>query len=257
MSKAAPEQSGTDRVVVLVKAAPQPSTKYQETVCAAGITYDRQWIRLFPITFRTLEEAQKFRRWDVVEYTWRKPKDDQRIESHRANQRSLSVVGKVEQKQRFGLVDPLVVDNLKAEREAGRSLALVRPKNMRFSVKKRTAEELAEAQEEFARVTRQGNLFEKALRPHQPCPYSFHYEYDIADGRRHGTCQDWEIEATFFNWRKEYGEDSTIKRMIQRWGEEFPRKDIVFAMGTHSRWPDTWLINGVIQLPDAQQTALF
>jgi hypothetical protein len=35
-----------------------------------------------------------------------------------------------------------------------------------------------------------------------------------------------------------------------------PDKGMLFAMGTHSRWPDTWLINGIIQMSDFGQLSL-
>lgn len=44
--------------------------------------------------------------------------------------------------------------------------------------------------------------------------------------------------------------------MKQRWGEEMPEKGLLFAMGTHSLYPDTWLINGIIQMSDFGQLLL-
>jgi hypothetical protein len=32
---------------------------------------------------------------------------------------------------------------------------------------------------------------------------------------------------------------------------------MLLAMGTHSQYPDTWLINGVVRLPPVEQAALF
>src|SRR5699024_12815403 len=55
------------RFLVTVKAAPNPSTTYGETVCVAGIrlggTGPTNWVRLYPINFRHLPEATaKFKR---------------------------------------------------------------------------------------------------------------------------------------------------------------------------------------------------
>jgi hypothetical protein len=36
--------------------------------------------------------------------------------------------------------------------------------------------------------------------------------------------------------------------MKRVFGEEYPRKGMLLAMGTHSLYPETWLINGVIRL---------
>jgi hypothetical protein len=40
-------------------------------------------------------------------------------------------------------------------------------------------------------------------------------------------------------------------------GEEYPTKGMLLAMGTHSQYPDTWLINGVVRLDDVDQPSLF
>jgi hypothetical protein len=52
------------RVHILVKAFPQHSQKYEETVCCAGITDAGQLIRLFPITYRRLSPENRFDRFD-------------------------------------------------------------------------------------------------------------------------------------------------------------------------------------------------
>ena len=257
MNMSNPKTPNLNRVIIIVKATPQPTNKHQEIVCTAGITHSEQWVRLFPISFRKLEETQKFKRWDIVEYTWRRPDNDPRPESRRADQRSLNIVGSISHNERFNLIDPLIVENLKTVHNAGRSFAFVRPRNIRFKIKKRPSDELKTAKNRYDQFTRQANLFEKPLIPYEPCPYSFHYNYELAEGSRAGTCQDWELDGTFFHWRRKYGEQSALERIRDRWGTEFRYKDIVFAMGTHSKWRDTRLINGIIQLPRNNQLTLF
>jgi hypothetical protein len=92
-----------------------------------------------------------------------------------------------------------------------------------------------------------------ALRKLTHCPYRFIYEYEIKGGKRHSTCQDWETEATFFHWRKQYGEAEALKRMHMRWSEELPAKGLLFGMGTHSLYPSTWLLNELIQVSKTDQ----
>ena len=60
------------------------------------------------------------------------------------------------------------------------------------------------------------------MTPYKPCPYRFKYRYRIVDGEREGTCQDWEIEATFFHWAREYGEAKALAEMVRVFGEEYP-----------------------------------
>ena len=74
---------------------------------------------------------------------------------------------------------------------------------------------------------------------------------------REGTCQDWEMEATYFRWSKDYGESAALEKMQKTFGEDYPKKGMLLAMGTHSLYPDTWLINGIIRLDDIKQPSLF
>ncbi|WP_223830641.1 hypothetical protein [Nocardiopsis quinghaiensis] len=57
------------KVLITVKAAPQPSSTYGETVCVAGLRLDlasQGWIRLYPINFRELESNGRFRKYEVI-----------------------------------------------------------------------------------------------------------------------------------------------------------------------------------------------
>lgn len=256
-SQGLPSPDGsTDEAIIIVKAAPQLSARHGETVCTAAVTRDRQWVRLYPIAFRTLEDAQQFKRWDVVRYTSQRPRDDKRIESRRLDHHSLTIAGALPPRERYGLVAPMVVESLEEERRQGRSLAFIRPNILKFIVEKKPADELEDERQKYEMAAKQADLFLGPIIPYAPCPYRFKYDYEIKDGKRTGTCQDWETEATFFHWRKQYSEADTIRRMQARWGEELPQKGLLFAMGTHSQYPDTWLINELIQMPEAGQFAL-
>lgn len=65
------------------------------------------------------------------------------------------------------------------------------------------------------------------------------------------------MEATYFNWAKRYGEVKALAEMRRVFGEDYPQKGMLLAMGTHSLYPDTWLINGVIRLDEIRQFSLF
>jgi hypothetical protein len=247
---------GTDEAIIIVKAAPQLSARHGETVCTAAVTRDRRWVRLYPITFRTLEDAQKFKRWDIVQYTWQPPKDDRRAESRRLRHQSLTIAGNLPQRERYGLVTPMVKDGLADEGRQGRSFAFIRPTIHRFITERKPADELEEERRKFELAAKQTDLFLEPIVPYAPRPYRFKYDYEIKDGKRSGTCQDWETEATFFHWRKQYSEAEAITHMQAKWGEEMPAKGLLFAMGTHSLYPDTWLINGLIQMAEVGQLTL-
>jgi len=44
--------------------------------------------------------------------------------------------------------------------------------------------------------------------------------------------------------------------MRRMFGEEYPSKGMVLAMETHSIYPETWLINGIIRMDEIRQMSL-
>ncbi len=59
----------------------------------------------------------------------------------------------------------------------------------------------------------------------------------------------------FHHWEKQYGRRSALDKMKRMFGYEYPKKGMF--MGTHSRYPDRWLINGIIRLDEVRQQILF
>lgn len=87
-----PSKHQKTRVRILVKAFPQHSQKYEETVCCAGITDQGRLIRLFPITYRRLAPENQFDRFDLIEATLTKASSDARPESFRVDHDSIRVI---------------------------------------------------------------------------------------------------------------------------------------------------------------------
>src|SRR5699024_5383446 len=126
------------RVLITVKAAPNPSTTYGETVCVAGIrlgeTGPKDWVRLYPINFRHLPESSaKFKKYDIVNIECR-PAGEPRVESWRPNMTTLQVEAHVPPwERRRRLVDPMIEQSMCKIRDDAaadprtRSLALIRP----------------------------------------------------------------------------------------------------------------------------------
>ncbi|MFZ3034698.1 MAG: hypothetical protein WA138_11880 [Parvibaculum sp.] len=251
-------RSGEAEAIILIKAAPHIGEKHGETVCCAAIDIHGNWLRLYPISFRDLDENKKFGRWDRIKFKWRLPKDDSRSESRRVDQNSIEVVGTLKPSEREKFLANSVVTSLTNERKAGRSLALLRAKILNFKIELKSKDDHQKEIEKFAELRRQSDIFTKVpIVPYEPCLYRFKYKYQTDDGEREGTCQDWELEATFFNWQKRYGTETALAEIQRIFGEEYPAKGMVLAMGTHSQYPDTWLINGVIRLNENNQSALF
>ena len=127
----------TLRILITVKAAPNPSATYGETVCVAGLSMDPArpgWVRLYPINFRDLESDDQFNKYDVVTLRAKPARNDPRVESWRPDMSSL------ERERRLGAwnprrphvepyVDGSMCDLLDAVRTdpPAKSLAAIRP----------------------------------------------------------------------------------------------------------------------------------
>lgn len=83
------------QVLITVKTTPMPSTTYGDTVCVAGVRIDGgrcEWIRLYPIAFRWLADAAKFKKYDIIDVEVRCRDADTRPESYSPTEDSIKVV---------------------------------------------------------------------------------------------------------------------------------------------------------------------
>jgi len=249
-----------DEAFIIVKAAPRTSATYGETVCIAAIDRNGHWVRLYPVSFRQLADAQKFGRWDHIRYRWRKPaaSADKRMESRRVDQNSIEIVGTLRNRDRHAFLNRAAVTSLRAEHEAQRSLALLRCEIIEFRSERRTSEEISKQMQIYDKMRSQSDLFAISnIVPREVCPFLFKYRYRDEDGEHEGTCQDWETEATYLRRRSEMGsETAALEWMYKKFGVEFPRDGMALAMGTHRWRPSQWLINGVLRVRPTAQALL-
>ncbi|HYW15470.1 MAG TPA: hypothetical protein VE891_04860 [Allosphingosinicella sp.] len=251
--------SGETEATILVKALPQVGERHGETVCVAAVDAYRNWLRLYPVAFRQLEDAQKFRRWQRIKFKWRLPPRhrDNRSESRNIDQQSIVTVGHLRTRDRAAFLEPLVVHSTKREFAEGRSLAVVRPDDPEFFYRPRDPAAMAERRQSYKKLLASPDMFgARDLIPLEPAPFDFGYKYRDADGLHDCRCHDWEIEQTFLNWRRQYGEEETLRLMCDTFGNKYPTEGMLLAMGTHSRYPDKWMIIGVLKVSKAAQPPL-
>lgn len=251
------QSEGEVDVVVLIKAAPEIGKKHGETVCVAGIDRYGKWHRLYPVPFRDLTQEQRFKRWDIVRVRWRRPPDDDRVESKRIEPTGLKIVGQVHERERPALVSRALVESIEQEAAAGRSLALIRPSRPTFQIRRLNEVEMMKSSRRRNELLSQTDLLSANIISREPCPYVFKYRFWHGGRERTHVCIDWETEQTFFKWRRLYGEETALAHMRTTWGEEIPRRGLVFAMGTHRvKIYRNWLLSGVIQAPEVTQSDL-
>lgn len=244
-----------DKCLILIKANPHLSSKYFETVCCAGVGEDGNWRRQYPVSFRILDDAQKFKRWSWIEYEYIIPTDDDRKESQKVQDRSIEVVGQAKTKDRTKSLQSLIHEGFEKPEENSDSLTLIRPKTSEFFWKRKHPDDLAKQAEKHATMANQMSLFSNDATPMAQCPYSFHFKWtDENDKVWNSTCDDWESSATFFNRRRIHGtEDNALNSMSDTFNTDYPSKGMALAFSTHSRRNWQWLLVGILRadMPDS------
>ncbi len=270
-----------ERVLVTVKTYPTLSRKYGETVCTAGLREDGSWVRIYPVPFRRLDEAEQYRKFDWINCQLVRNTSDPRPETYRPIDVSeLVPVGRIEttdnwrERRRIVLKTAKVytrLDDLIAGAKASElSLAVFKPTRIHgFVWEKETREwDLAKLQE-MRKISNQLDLFadnawRETFRVIRKLPYSFSYDFEDATGRR-STLQvlDWEVGALYWNCLQSAGgnEPKALGKVRHKYLNAFRDKDLHFFLGTTQQFhfvaPNPWVIIGVFPIPHERQMGLF
>lgn len=245
------------RVCVLVKAYPQPSKRYEETVCVAAVTEDHRLFRLYPVRFRHLKPEQRFDRFDWIEVEMTKASEDPRPESHRVKEDSISIVRRAKQaklEERARLWLPSVVPSLTALHEAqkatGKSLGIVRPDpgSVRFRHQPIAKADQEEREALLAVYRAQQSLLEDPLKPLPAPEYAFRYEFTSAGHKHSMQIHDWEIQATYEAYKRKYGSPAAaLEKMVEYFEQMAPARNLHLIMGNMHRSPWVFIIIGVLR----------
>lgn len=245
----------TIRARILVKAYPQPSQTYEETVCVAAVTEDgSRMLRLYPIRYRKLPKEAQFDRFDLVEMRVETPRHDNRPESLHVEEDSIRVVelgASLKDESRVQLWKAHVAPSLKhlhqENRQHRRSLGIVRPDagSVRF-FHKPVGQGDEQDREISESLVQQSSLFESALTPLKRSGLLFGYKF-TSDGHPHThVIHDWEVQAAYFNYRKRYGEEA-LSRLAEHYGEYIPTRNLHFILGTMKAHPTSFIIIGLLR----------
>lgn len=247
---------GSERTVILIKAAPHPSRKYQETVCCAGVTPEREWRRLFPIRYRHLSGEARFNRWDIVEYRAQLPRDDRRRESRRVEEQTLRIAGELRPAYRADFLECMLRRSAVDAAARGESLALVRPSGVQLRARERRRSDMEEELERIRERARQGSLLDAPLSELEPSTHNFSLTFWDEAGKHTMACGDWETTATFWKWRREYGAEAAIAKLKEAYEDRYAASGMALALGTVAKRPRQWLLLGVLRLDISEQPSL-
>lgn len=243
------------RARILVKAYPQPSKAYGETVCVAAVSEDgKDMLRLYPIRYRRLDRAAQFDRYDLVELRVSTPKDDYRPESRHVDEDSIRVI---ERSTQLGDASKVKLwqshiapslDALHQDNKLGRrSLGIIKPDpgSLKFFCKP-VAEADTDDREISAALTQQSALFEAPLTPLRHPEYLFGYRFKSGGSAHQHIIHDWEVQATWFNYKHRYG-PAALDRLKQQYAEIIPTRNLHFILGTMKAHPHTFIVIGLLR----------
>ena len=102
------------------------------------------------------------------------------------------------------------------------------------------------------------NVFELVKK----VPFKFFYRFKDSQSReRRLEIIDWEIGALYWNLMKKNNTETTLKKIKQKYFEEFLESDLHFFLGTtyrfHRMAPNPFMIIGVFQIPYEMQRSMF
>lgn len=269
------------RILITVKTYPTLSKRYGETVCTAGIREDGSWVRIYPVPFRRLEEAEQYKKFDWVEVPLVRNTADPRPETFRpAEHADFAAVGHVDtadmwrERRRLLLktakVYTRISDLITDAKSNVASLAVFKPaKVLDFVVEADEREWNPDRVRTMREASNQFDLFadnswRETFRVIPKLPWTFSYRFEDADGRKSELqVLDWEAGALYWNClrRAQGDEKEALAKVRVKYMDQFLMTDLHFFVGTlqqfHFVAPNPWVIIGVVPIPHEKQLGLF
>lgn len=242
-----------ERAIILVKAFPQPSQRYEETVCCAGITPEGAFVRLYPIRYRHLRKEQQFDRWDVIEYQATRPHDDWRPESRHVDEESIRIVqqrGQFNDEQRVRVWMPHISQSLVVLREENvathKSLGIIRPDDGTVRFHYRRLDLTSADDRDLQAAFKQVSLLDESFLTQMPVEFEFSYRFECVDNHHEMKIHDWEVQAAYLSYRQRYGNDALIM-LCEEYEKHIPSRNLHLVMGTMKAHPRQFIIIGLLR----------
>lgn len=270
------------KILIWGKTRPELSRTYLETVCTGGVLPDtKQLIRLYPIPLRFLNDEQVFAKYQWIEATIRKAKNDPRPESYNIDCDDIVALDKIDsEKGTWGsraewILQPQntfrsVFALQEAQQALGTSLGLVKPTEIldfhAESFPKADKDDFWTKYKSMQAI--QEIPFEPELdnpkKPLSPPDYRFKVRFRCeGEGLEviHDFCiLDWELDALYANLRK-HGDAPTVAKgkVIDKLKAmlDLTKNDVYFYLGNTRAHPQSFSVVGLWYPKKAKQASLF
>lgn len=247
------------KVLITVRTYPVPARKGVEVSCTAGITDDGKWIRLFPMPYRLMDDANKFRKYDWVEVSLKKARNDTRPESFNPQIDEIEIIDSVPTKndwsERWSIVRPLVQPSMcgiqrKRDADGFPTLGIFKPTVSRLIIEEAEEADWSQAQKETLSQT--SLFYDLPDTPLEKIPFDFKYEFCCADPECRGhtmSCTDWEMGQSYRAWNRKYG-NGWEEKFREKYERDLVQKcDLHFFVGNLHQHPGTWIVVGLFYPP--------
>jgi hypothetical protein len=254
--------SSVRRVLITVRTYPVPANKGAETSCTAAISDSGEWIRLFPVPYRSLPPSKRFKKYQWIEAELKKARGDPRPESHNISIDTIRLGEVVSPEKgwakRKAILAPLMRRShceIRKERDDNEfpTLGLFRPKTIKRLIIEPTATpDWTTGQKAILSQTAMGFDARAPKVELEKIPFNFYYEFvcDSQDCRGHKlSCTDWEMAELYRKCRSNYGDLWETKFRDRYERDMIERRDTHFYVGTMHGHQGAWIIVGLFYPP--------
>jgi len=238
-----------ERLLVLAKAYPITSRKYEHLVCVAGITEEGEWRRIYPVPWNVFwsEDERKFKKKQWIEYELKsRNPSDHRPESRKIKPETLKPLHEESFKNIKKILDErhVTLDELQSKSHKEVSLGVIKPIILDFIWQKSGYYERIRNMEKQKTLTG-----ESAVNIETPDKI-FQYVFKCAESceKIHKIiCEDWELAELYRKVKKKSQTDEEAVKIVRYKFLNYMKslKHLYFIMGTHNVY-GTWLIISVI-----------
>lgn len=250
------------RILIAVKAYPNPNIRLKEITCIAGIDRQGSWIRLYPVPYRDLNFLNRFKKYHIVEVELTGYPKDRRLETFRPNLDSIKIIGEISTgrdrswSDRKKWVLPTITNTMCEisslyKKNRFPSLATIKPKKVLNFCAEKAGSSWSKGQEG---KLGQLSLFNPRRKTLEKIPFTFRYKYICCSSQCPGHEQsivDWEISELYRKMRDKFGSEQTaIEKVKQRFFEQMcsQNRETYFFVGSHHRYP-TFFVIGIFWPP--------
>jgi hypothetical protein len=246
-------------VLITVKAYPNPSRKYTDTSCVAGIRLDvepHEWVRLYPVPFRLMSEELRFKKYDVVRLRASKARSDSRPESYSPILESITVVDHISRGTNWGerlpILESVEIGSMcelkQLQAYNGTSLGFFKPGEIIDLTITRTGADWDDGE---MGALGQGNLFCEVKSMLEKIPYDFRYVYRCSDTDCNGhemLMIDWELAQLYRRTKYMSSEAERLQAVRTRWLDEIcsVKKDTYFYAGNMAAYHQSFVLLGAV-----------